>query len=102
MPISLPSSLWAAQVAAATPFPDARLNTRLERLLIDLAANPLDAFPQDASDLHHATATYMFLANTRFAWEDLLVAGTSLRPSTWPATTWSTLHTTLPPSAIPA
>jgi hypothetical protein len=30
MPTSLASSLWAAQVAAATPFPDARLNTRLE------------------------------------------------------------------------
>ena len=31
----LPTSLWAAQLAAATPLPDARLNTRLERLLTD-------------------------------------------------------------------
>ena len=73
MPISLPSSLWAAQVAAATPLPDARLNTRLERLLIDLAAKPLDAFPQAAADWHQSKATYRFLANSRFAWEDLLV-----------------------------
>jgi hypothetical protein len=73
MPTSFPSSLWAAQVAAATPFPDARLNTRLERLLIDLAAKPLDAFLQAAADWHQAKATYRFLANNRFAWEDLLV-----------------------------
>jgi len=66
-------SLWAARVAAATPFPDARLNTRLERLLIDLAAKPLDAFPQAAADWHQAKATYRFMANNRFAWEDLLV-----------------------------
>jgi len=79
MPISLPSPLWAAQVAAATPLPDARLNTRLERLLTDLAAKPLDAFPQAAGDWHQAKATYRFLANNRFAWQDLLAG--------WQATT---------------
>jgi hypothetical protein len=42
-------------------------------LLIDLAAKPLDAFPQAAADWHQAKATYRFLANNRFAWEDLLV-----------------------------
>jgi hypothetical protein len=73
MPTSLPSSLWAAQNAAATPLPDARLNSRLERLLTDLAAKPLDAFPQAAADWHQAKAIYRFLANDRFAWQDLLV-----------------------------
>jgi hypothetical protein len=72
MPTSLPSTLWAAQIAAATPLPDARLNTRLERLLTDLAAKPLDAFPQAAADWHQAKAIYRFLANDRFAWQNLL------------------------------
>jgi hypothetical protein len=79
MPTSLPSSLWAAQVAAATPLPDARLNTRLERVLTELAAKPLDAFPQAAADWHQAKAIYRFLANNRFAWQDLLAG--------WHATT---------------
>ena len=73
MPTFFSLPLWAAQVAAATPLPDRRLNTRLERLLTDLAHKPLDAFPQAASDWHQAKATYRFLANNRFAWEDLLV-----------------------------
>jgi len=72
MPTNLSLALWAAQVAAATPLPDRRLNTRLERLLTDLAAKPLDAFPQAAPDWHQAKATYRFLANQRFAWNDLL------------------------------
>src|SRR5947209_15884764 len=42
---SLPTALWAAQIAAATPLPDARLNTRLQRLLTQLADKPLDAWP---------------------------------------------------------
>lgn len=64
--------LWAAQVAAATPLPDRRLNTRLERLLTDLADRPSDAFPQAAADWHQAKAIYRFLSNNRFAWDDLL------------------------------
>lgn len=79
MPTSFSLPLWAAQVAAATPLPDRRLNTRLERLLNDLAAKPLDAFPQAAPDRHQAKAIYRFLANDRFAWNDLLVG--------WHATT---------------
>src|SRR5262245_55442469 len=73
MPTFFSLPLWAAQVAAATPLPDRRLQTRLERLLLDLASKPLDAFPQAAADWHQAKATYRFLANERFAWNDLLV-----------------------------
>src|SRR6476660_4423789 len=62
---SLPTSLWAAQIAAATPLPDARLNTRLERLLTHLAENPLAALPQAMPDWHQAKATYRFRANDR-------------------------------------
>jgi hypothetical protein len=72
MPTCCSLPLWAAQVAAATPLPDRRLNTRLERLLTLLAQKPLDAFPQAAPDWHQAKATYRFLANERFAWQDLL------------------------------
>jgi len=73
MPTCCSLPLWAAQVAEATPLPDRRLNTRLERLLSNLAAKPLDAFPQAAADWHQAKATYRFLANERFAWNDLFV-----------------------------
>jgi hypothetical protein len=76
---SLPSPLWAAQIAAATPLPDARLNTRLERLLTRLADKPLDAFPQAMPDWHQAKATYRFLANQRVKSEALL---TGLRDTT--------------------
>lgn len=72
MPTSLPTPLWAAQVAAATPLPDGRLNTRLERLLTHLADKPLDAFPQALPDCHQAKATYRFLANERVGCDDLL------------------------------
>src|SRR3954470_17684357 len=65
LPGSLPTPLWAAQIAAATPLPDARLNSRLERLLIHLADKPLDAFPQAIPDWHKAKATYRFFANER-------------------------------------
>jgi hypothetical protein len=84
MPTFFSLPLWAAQVAAATPLPDRRLNTRLERLLTDLAQKPLDAFPQAASDWHQAKATYRFLANDRFAWNDLLTG--------WHATTAQALR----------
>lgn len=72
MPPSLPLRLWVAQVAAATPLPDARLNTRLERLLTHLAEKPLDAFPQALPDCHQAKASYRFLANDRVGRDDLL------------------------------
>src|SRR5262252_3740491 len=72
MPTTFPASLWAAQVAAATPLPDARLNTRLERLLTHLAEKPLDAFPQALPDCHQAKATYRFLDNERVDHGDLL------------------------------
>jgi hypothetical protein len=72
MPASLSTPLWAAQVSAATPLPDARLNTRLERLLTRLAEKPLDAFPQAMPNFHQAKATYRFLDNDRFASDDLL------------------------------
>jgi hypothetical protein len=72
MPAFLPSPLWAAQVAAATPLPDARLNTRLERLLCHLAQRPLDGFPQALPDYHQAKAAYRFLANERVSGDDLL------------------------------
>src|SRR5215831_9630166 len=72
MPTTLPSPLWAAQVAAATPLPDARLNTRLERLLTHLAEKPLDTFPQALLDCHQAKATYRFLDNERVDPDDLL------------------------------
>ena len=62
---SLPTPLWAAQVAAATPLPDARLNTRLEYLLTHWADKPLDAFPQAMPNCHQAKATYRFLSNER-------------------------------------
>jgi hypothetical protein len=65
-------SLWAAQVAAAALLPDARLNSRLERLLIHLAEKPLDAIPQASPDCHQAKAAYRFLANNRFGGEELL------------------------------
>src|SRR2546430_1065923 len=84
MPTSLPSPLWAAQVAAATPLPDGRLNTRLERLLTHLAEKPLDAFPQALPDWHQAKATYRFLANERVVRDDLL--------SGWQATTAQALR----------
>jgi len=64
--------LWAAQVAAATPLPDARLNTRLERLLTHLAEKPLDALPQALPDCHQAKAASRFLANERVGRDDLL------------------------------
>src|SRR4051812_49771624 len=76
---SLPTPLWAAQIAAATPLPDARLNSRLERLLIHLADKPLDAFPQAMPDWHQAKATYRFFANERVGQEALL---TGLRDTT--------------------
>ena len=84
MPTFFSLPLWAAQVAAATPLPDRRLNTRPERLLTDLARKPLDAFPQAASDGHQAKATYRLLANDRFAWNDLLTG--------WHATTAQALR----------
>ena len=84
MPTFFSLPLWAAQVAAAAPLPDRRLNTRPERLLTDLARKPLDAFPQAASDGHQAKATYRFLANDRFAWNDLLTG--------WHATTAQALR----------
>jgi hypothetical protein len=76
---SLPSALWAAQVAAATPLPDGRLNARLERLLTHLADKPLDAIPQALPDCHQAKASYRFLANHRVSHDDLLAG--------WRATT---------------
>jgi hypothetical protein len=78
-PASLPTPLWAAQVAAATPLPDARLNTRLEYLLTHLADKPLDAFPQAMPDCHQAKATYRFLANERVPSQALV---TGLRATT--------------------
>jgi len=72
MSASLPTALWAAQVAAATPLPDTRLNTRLEYLLTHLAEKPLDAFPQALPDCHQAKATYRFLDNERVDQDDLL------------------------------
>jgi len=83
MPSTFSLPLWAAQVAAATPLPDGRLNTRLERLLTQLAGKPLDAFPQAATDWHQAKATYRFLSNNRFGHDDLLMG--------WHATTTSAL-----------
>jgi Transposase DNA-binding/Transposase Tn5 dimerisation domain len=83
MPSSFSLPLWAAQVAAATPLPDGRLNTRLERLLTQLASKPLDAFPQAAADCHQAKATYRFLSNQRFGHDDLLTG--------WRTTTASAL-----------
>jgi hypothetical protein len=74
LPASLPVPLWAAQLAAATPLPDARLNSRLERLLVALADKPLDAFPQALPDWHQAKAAYRFFANQRIA-ADALLAG---------------------------
>ena len=68
----LPTSVWSAKVAAATPLPDRRLTSRLACLLTDLADKPLDAFPQAAADWHQAKAIYRFLSNERFAWQDLL------------------------------
>src|SRR5262249_29412022 len=72
MSASLPTALWAAQMAAATPLPDARLNTRLEHLLTHLAEKPLDASPQALPDCHQAKATYRFLDNERVHQDDLL------------------------------
>ena len=83
MPTYFSLPIWAAQVAAATPLPDRRLHTRLERLLTDLAEKPLDAFPQATTDWHQAKAIYRFLANDRFAWNDLLTG--------WHATTVQSL-----------
>jgi hypothetical protein len=51
---------------------DARLNSRLERLLTHLAEKPLDAFPQALPDCHQAKATYRFFANDRVGCDDLL------------------------------
>ena len=72
MPSTLPSPHWAAQIAAATPLPDGRLNTRLERLLTRLAEKPLDAFPQALPDCHQTKATYRFLSNERVERDALL------------------------------
>lgn len=83
MPSNFSLPLWAARVAAATPLPDGRLNTRLERLLTQLASKPLDAFPQAAANWHQAKATYRFLSNDRFAHDDLLTG--------WRTTTASAL-----------
>jgi hypothetical protein len=83
MPICCSLPLWAAQVAAATPLPDRRLNSRLERVLTDLAAKPLDAFPQAAADWHQAKATYRFLSNNRFAWQDLLTGWQATTAQAW-------------------
>jgi hypothetical protein len=77
MPAFLSSPLWAAQLAAATVLPDARLNSRLERILLALIEKPLDAFPQAHSDFHQAKATYRFLANDRVQSRDLLSGWTS-------------------------
>jgi len=68
----LPTSVWSAKFAAATPLPDRRLTSRLASLLTDLAERPLDAFPQATVDWHQAKAIYRFLSNERFAWQDLL------------------------------
>jgi Transposase DNA-binding/Transposase Tn5 dimerisation domain len=84
MPTSLPSTLWAAQVAAAAPLPDGRLKSRLERILTHLAEKPLDAFPQALPDCHQAKATYRFFANDRVSRDDLL--------SGWQATTAQALQ----------
>ena len=68
----LPTSVWSARFAAATPLPDRRLTSRLASLLTNLADKPLDAFPQATADWHQAKAIYRFLSNERFAWQDLL------------------------------
>ena len=72
MATSLPTTLWAAQVAAATSLPDARLNSRLQQLLVHFDNKPLDAIPQAMNDCHQAKATYRFLSNERFDAHDLL------------------------------
>jgi hypothetical protein len=77
MPAFLSSPLWAAQLAAATILPDARLKSRLERILLALVEKPLDAFPQAHTDFHQAKATYRFLANDRVQSQDLLSGWTS-------------------------
>ncbi len=72
MATSLPTTLWAAQVAAATRLPDVRLNTRMQQLLVHFDNKPRDAIPQAMNDAHQAKATYRFLANERFDADDLL------------------------------
>lgn len=66
-------SLWAAEVAAVTPLPDARLRTRLGSLLTCLAKKPLDAIPQALPDCHQAKAAYRFVANHRVHADHLLL-----------------------------
>lgn len=81
MATSLPTTLWAAQVAAATRLPDARLNARLQQLLLHFDNKPLDAIPQAMNDCHQAKATYRFLSNERFDANDLLAGLTSVTVS---------------------
>ena len=72
MSTGCPSSLWVAQIAAATPLPDARLKTRLARLLTHLVEKPLDSFAQAFPNWHQAKAAYRFLSNDRVSADHLL------------------------------
>ena len=66
------TSLWAARVAAHTPLPDRRLNTRLGLILQDFAAAPEASIPQACRGWPAAQGTYRFLENPRVTDSHLL------------------------------
>ena len=66
------NQLWAARIAAEADLPDQRLNTRLERVLLDFASRPTDSIPQATGSSAQAKAAYRFFANERIDADDLL------------------------------
>lgn len=56
---------------AATPFPDIRLNRRLQRIIDQLAATPTASIPQATGQAHYE-ATYDFLSNERVTHEAIV------------------------------
>jgi hypothetical protein len=64
-PMTVSSTVWAAQVAAVTYLPDERLQTRLATILRDTVEHPSASIPQATGSSGQAKATYRFYANPR-------------------------------------
>jgi hypothetical protein len=58
-------ALWAAQVAAATDLPEARLTTRLAAILLATSQHPSASIPHAAGDSGQTKGAYRFYGNPR-------------------------------------
>ena len=70
--MTLSNTVWAEQVAAASPLPDRRIKSRLASIIADALDSPSASIPQaTGGNAAQAKATYRFYANCR-------VSGSSL------------------------